>query len=179
LPVGGNIAAAQQAPAADLVIRRASGNGEYAWCAHLMADSEPWITLGRDYTACLALLSNPNKELYVAALAAKLAGLVLVDMNGGLRGYIQSICVAPDLRGRGIGARLLHFAEARIFKETPNVFICVSSFNPDAERLYLRLGYKRVGELTDFIIPGASEILLRKSSGPIRDYSPQSTVSSD
>lgn len=138
-----------------------------------MAESEPWITLGRDYTACLALLSNPNKELYVGVLASELAGLVLIDMNGGLRGYIQSICVAPNLRGQGIGSRLLRFAETRIFRETPNVFICVSSFNPDAERLYLRLGYQRVGELTDFIIPGASEILLRKSSGPIRDYRPR------
>jgi [ribosomal protein S18]-alanine N-acetyltransferase len=135
-----------------------------------MAGSEPWITLGRDYAACLALLTNPNKELYVGTLAAELAGLVLVDMNGGLHGYIQSICVAPNFRGRGLGSQLLRFAETRIFKETPNVFICVSSFNPDAERLYLRLGYERVGELTDFIIRGAAEILLRKSSGPIRDH---------
>ena len=32
------------------------------------------------------------------------------------------------------------WAEARILRESPNVFICVSSFNPDARRLYERQG---------------------------------------
>ena len=135
-----------------------------------MAGSEPWITLGRDYPACLNLLSNPEKELYVGSLSGALAGFVLLDMHGGLRGYIQSIGVAPNHRSRGLGSKLLHFAEQRILGETPNVFMCVSSFNTDAERLYLRLGYKRVGELTDFIIAGASEILLRKTAGPIAGF---------
>ena len=48
--------------------------------------------------------------------------------------------------------------------------MCVSSFNTDAQRLYKRLGYQIVGELEDYIIPGASEILLRKTTGPLRDW---------
>jgi len=135
-----------------------------------MAGSEPWITLSRDYTACLNLLTNSEKELYVGLVSGELAGFVLLDLHGGLRGYIQSIGVAPNLRSRGLGSKLLYFAEERILRETPNVFMCVSSFNRDAERLYLRLGYTRVGELNDFIIAGASEILLRKTAGPAAGF---------
>ena len=47
------------------------------------------------------------------------------------------------------------------------MFMCVSSFNQDARRLYERLGYHEVGELTNYIVEGHSEILLRKTRGPL------------
>jgi ribosomal protein S18 acetylase RimI-like enzyme len=62
------------------------------------------------------------------------------------------------------------YAERRIFRHAPNVFITVSSFNSGAQRLYDRLGYDVVGELEDFIIPGHSELLLRKTIGPLSEY---------
>jgi ribosomal protein S18 acetylase RimI-like enzyme len=65
---------------------------------------------------------------------------------------------------------LLEFAEQRILKESPNVFMCVSSFNHGARRLYERQGYKVVGELTDYIVEGYSEILLRKTRGPLTGF---------
>jgi ribosomal protein S18 acetylase RimI-like enzyme len=42
------------------------------------------------------------------------------------------------------------------------MFLCVSSFNDGARRLYERLGYIRVGQLPDYIVDGASEILMHK-----------------
>jgi ribosomal protein S18 acetylase RimI-like enzyme len=48
--------------------------------------------------------------------------------------------------------------------------MCVSSFNTDAQRLYERLGYQRIGELTDYIVAGQSEILLRKTIGPLTGF---------
>ena len=62
------------------------------------------------------------------------------------------------------------FAEKRIFSETPNVFVCVSSFNKGAQRFYERLGYEVIGELRDYIISGHSEILLRKTIAPLTDF---------
>ena len=37
-----------------------------AWCAGLMACSDPWITLGRNLEACREALSRPGTELFVA-----------------------------------------------------------------------------------------------------------------
>ena len=133
-----------------------------------MATTEPWLTIGRDFDACLALVTSPAREVYVAAEdRGEVRGFIILNMQGVFVGYIQTVCVAPEARSQGIGARLVAFAEERIFRDTPNVFLCVSSFNPRARQLYERLGYERVGELKDFLIRGASEILMRKTRGPL------------
>jgi ribosomal protein S18 acetylase RimI-like enzyme len=62
---------------------------------------------------------------------------------------------------------MLSFAEERILATVPNVFLCVSSFNEGAKRLYRRLGYEVIGELRDYVVEGHSEILLRKTTGPL------------
>jgi ribosomal protein S18 acetylase RimI-like enzyme len=100
----------------------------------------------------------------------QIAGFTILNMHGGFIGYVQTLCVAPEWRNRGIGSKLMAFAEQRIFKETPNVFICVSSFNPKALKLYRRLGYEVVGELEDYIVAGHSEILLRKTISPLSEF---------
>jgi ribosomal-protein-alanine N-acetyltransferase len=143
-----------------------------------MADSEPWRTLGRDYETSLRIVTDPVKEVYVAYVGAEtdaIAGFLILNMTGAFVGYIQTVCVAPEWRGRGLGALLISFAEERIFRETPNVFMCVSSFNTDAQRLYERLGYQRIGDLTDYIVSGHSEILLRKTIGPLIGFRPPAT----
>jgi len=128
-----------------------------------MASSEPWLTLGRTFDACLTLLLDPTREVYVAH-DGTLRGFIILNMRmGPFTGYIQTVCVAPDARGTGIGSQLVAFAEERIFRESANVFLCVSSFNPRARSLYERLGYHTIGEIPDFIIRGASEILMRKT----------------
>jgi ribosomal protein S18 acetylase RimI-like enzyme len=153
-------------------IRRLAGGEEAAACARMMATSEPWVTLGRDEATALTLLTDPQREAYGAFVDGRLAGFVLLVMRGAFVGYIQSVCVAPGLRGHGVGSRLMAFAEARILRETPNVFLCVSSFNPDARRLYERLGYEVVGPLRDYVVPGHDEILMRKTTGPLARFRP-------
>ena len=91
-------------------------------------------------------------------------------MHGAFVGYIQTVCVDADARGSGTGTRLVEFAEKRIFADVPNVFLCVSSFNPRARKLYERLGYELVGELKDYLIRGESEFLMRKSIAPLREF---------
>ena len=44
------------------------------------------------------------------------------------------------------------------------------SFNHAARRLYERQGYTVVGELSDYIVEGYSEILLRKTRGPLTGF---------
>jgi ribosomal protein S18 acetylase RimI-like enzyme len=136
-------------------------------CARMMASSEPWLTLGRTYEQSLAIIRDPTREVYLLRQDGAIAGFLILCMTGAFIGYIQTVCIHPAHRGRGLGSRLVALAEQRILSEVPNVFMCVSSFNHDARRLYERLGYHVVGELTDYIVRGHSEILLRKSIGPL------------
>ncbi len=146
-----------------MTIRALTTQAEAEVCAHMMAESEPWLTLGRGYPACLATLLHPDKDVFIAVSGDTVVGSIILNMHGALVGYIQSICVARGTRGKGVGSALLDYAESRIFASSANAFLMVSSFNRDARRLYERRGYGAVGELKDFIAAGYSEILMRKT----------------
>ena len=139
-------------------------------CAHMMTNSEPWITLRRSFDDSLKILTDPLKEIYIAKSENEILGFTIIVMQGGFVGYIQTVCVSPELRGKGTGSKLLKFAEDRVFKDSPNVFMCVSSFNEKAQKLYHEIGYELIGELKDYIITGHSEILLRKTIGTLNDF---------
>ena len=149
------------------VIRPLETREEAEACARMMAGTEPWITLRRDCDACLRVMLDATRERYVAYRGDRLAGLLILNLKGGFVGYIQTVCAAPEFRGTGLGTALVRFAEERIFREFTNVFICVSDFNHGARRLYERLGFRLVGELTDYVVAGHSELLLRKTRGPL------------
>src|SRR5919206_5822 len=110
------------------------------------------------------------QEVYVAVRDGSVVGFVILVVKGAFVGYIRTIAVRADWRSRGLGRRLIWFAEERIFRDSPNVFICVSSFNERARALYERLGYELVGELRDYIVQGHSEWLLRKTLGPLAEF---------
>lgn len=153
-----------------IAIRKLEQRSEVEVCARMMASSEPWITLRRNYEESIKTLTGASKEVYLALANGEIAGFIILNMQGAFIGYIQTVCVAPAWRSRGIGTKLLTFAEERILREAPNVFMCVSSFNQKAQRLYHRLGYEVVGELKDYIIAGNSEILLRKTIAPLSEF---------
>jgi ribosomal protein S18 acetylase RimI-like enzyme len=126
--------------------------------------------LRRGYEASLETLSVPSKEVYLALSDDEIVGFIILNMQGAFVGFIQTVFVSPEWRGEGIGSKLLDFVEGRILSETPNVFMCVSSFNRDAQRLYRRHGYEVVGELKDYIVSGHSETLLRKTISPLSEF---------
>lgn len=136
-------------------------------CATLMSTSEPWTRIGRTWEESLQLVTDPSKEAWVAHDGGRFLGFILLVLRGAFVGYIQIIAVAPEARSTGVGSKLIDFAERRIFPQFPNVFLCVSSFNPRARSLYERHGYELVGELKDYLVLGASEFLMRKTIGPL------------
>ena len=154
-------------------IRPVADESEAHAAATIMATNEPWLTLGRTLERSLATLHDESLERYVAVDRGDVVGFVLVSMRGTFVGYIKSLAVRDDYRGRGLGARLVAAAEERIFRDSPNVFICVSSFNPRARAFYERLGYEPVGTLREFVVRGHDEILLRKTIGPLADFTPR------
>jgi ribosomal-protein-alanine N-acetyltransferase len=156
----------------DVHVEPLSSPADLEWCANLMATNDPWLTLGRGREACLVVLGNTAKERYIVRLADQPVGLLVLDMAGPFAGYIQSICIAETARNRGLGSQVLEWAEKRIFRDSPNVFLCVSSFNADAQRLYVRRGFERIGLLRRFVVDEHDEVLFRKTLGPWKAFRP-------
>jgi ribosomal-protein-alanine N-acetyltransferase len=108
-------------------------------------------------------------EVAVARAGGEVLGFVWFRPTGTLAhsGYIRWIAVAPRARGGGVGRTLVAHAERRIFAAGPNIFLLVSEFNTGAQAFYRRLGYAEVGAIPDYVVPGITERLFRKTVGPI------------
>ncbi len=137
-------------------------------CASWLTASEPWITLGFDQAKIEWALGRVGLEKWVAVDSENTpVGIAVLNFGGPFVGYLQILCVAPEHRGAGIGSALIGFAQERIFARHSNMFLCVTDFNTDAQRLYARHGFEQVGRLDDFLVAGHAELLLRKTRGPI------------
>jgi ribosomal protein S18 acetylase RimI-like enzyme len=130
-------------------------------CNAITGASEPWKTLNEriDFLKFISL-----KQAYVCMINKEPAGFILftpepVFARGG---YIRAVGVAPEIRRRGIGRKLLAFAERIMARRCGNSYLCVSSFNRRAAAFYKANGYTRVGKLPGLIKPGAAEYIYWK-----------------
>jgi [ribosomal protein S18]-alanine N-acetyltransferase len=139
-------------------------------CAEMLVTTEPWLTLQLTFERAVARLMDARHEIYAVRDDAGVAAFIVLDMHGLLAGYIQTVCVRSDRRGEGLGSALIRWAEDRIFRDSPNVFICVSSFNPNARRLYERLEFEQVGVLRAFGVAEHDELLFRKTRGSWAEF---------
>ena len=147
-------------------------DAEREWAARLMAGSEPWTILGRGLEQCRAILNDRDSFVFTARDGGRPRGFMILDRSGlASSPYVRSIAVSEEARGRGVGTRLMDFAEEYFRPRARHIFLCVSSFNLRARALYERLGYEVVGELKDYWLDGASEFLLHK-----RLAAPQATA---
>ncbi len=136
---------------------------EIEMASRLLAGSEPWITLKITLEQCNKNCRDPEFLLYFGTSGDRPGGIILIDPRGVAGSpYIKSIVVYPELRGHGIGTQLLAFAEELFRNKSKYIFICVSSFNHKARKLYERSGFQALCEFRDYIIDGASEILMHK-----------------
>ena len=139
--------------------------GHIKACDDIVAASEPWKTLREkvDFKQAItrgqafACIRREGGTIEVVGFILFTAEPVFA--RGG---YLRAIGVAPSLRGQGIGGKLMAFAEKAISRRSDYCYLCVSSFNGEARRLYERRGYAAVGELKDYIIAGASETIMQK-----------------
>lgn len=157
-------------------IEKTSVNNDLQWCAALMTSNEPWITLQRNYDDSIKLLEDPVSEVYLLQHNKHRIGFIMIKMKGSFTGYIQTIVLSEEARGKGIGEAAIRYMEELIFQLSPNVFICVSSFNLKAQKLYQRLGYEVIGILKDYIINGHDEVFMRKTRGTLYDFKKQKPV---
>ncbi|MBK9511479.1 MAG: GNAT family N-acetyltransferase [Cytophagaceae bacterium] len=75
---------------------------------------------------------------------------------------IETLLVAEEYHDQGIANQILKFCENHIHKISPNVFMCVSSFNTHARKVYEKYGFEEIGVLKDFIKPGFDEYYFGK-----------------
>jgi ribosomal-protein-alanine N-acetyltransferase len=160
----------EKLPGLDITIAKTSVPADLEWCARLTTANEPWITLQRGYEDSLQLLLDPIADVYLLSKEQERVGFIMVRLKGSFTGYIQTIAISEQFREQGIGEAAMRYIEAVIFKTSPNVFICVSSFNKRALKLYRRMGYESVGMLRDYILVGYDELLMRKTSGSWNDF---------
>lgn len=151
-------------------------------CARIVAGDPLWqrygVTLQRARRALRAALAPLRQgqrgareagEVVVATRRGRPVGFILFRLDGTFHhsGYIRWLAVAPEAQRQGVGRRLVRHAEDRVFRHGPNVFLTVSDFNTGASAFYRRLGYRQVGTIPDYVVPGIAERLFRKTLGPI------------
>jgi ribosomal protein S18 acetylase RimI-like enzyme len=141
----------------------AATHDDREWAAHLMASCEPWITLGRTLEGCRAVCHHPEHLVFVGVAQGARVGFLILQRRGVVGSpYLATICVDERHRSRGIGRQLIAWTEEFFRPQARHLFLCVSSFNPRARALYEAVGFVKVGELPDYFIDGASEILMYK-----------------
>lgn len=63
--------------------------------------------------------------------------------------YIDSLGVNPDYQGKGIGSKILQFLiDEYVHKNNETLGLLVEEDNPLAKNLYLKIGFKVIGEKT-------------------------------
>ena len=136
----------------------------------LLADSDPWKTLGYDHKDWSRIFCPipQNRESFVAEAEGQVTGIAIVRQKFLLGDYLELLGVAGWARQQGTGKKLLAHVEALVFARTKNLFACVSDFNTGARDFYRKQGFKEIGPMPNFLIPGSAEILLRKTAGPAR-----------
>ncbi len=130
-------------------------------CSRIASSSEPWVSLREniDFGRYIA-----RKEAHACMVGSDPVGFLIftpypVFARGG---YLRALGVASSLRRRGIGKKLMAFAEQTTARQTENFYLCVSSFNRKAQSFYRALGYTKVGSIPELIKTGVSEYIFWK-----------------
>jgi ribosomal protein S18 acetylase RimI-like enzyme len=142
-------------------------------CAAIMLGLPLWQRYGttpEDARALFAAAVAGRARARVAEDGGRVIGFVVYSLRGTFdrSGYVRAVGVVAGAQGRGAGDRLMRAAEEDILSHGPNVFLLVSQDNAGARRFYERRGYRRIGEITDYVRAGITEALYRKTLGPIR-----------
>ncbi len=106
-------------------------------------------------------------EIFVAVdEKGECLGFIWFVLNGAFHSfpYLHIIAVKEAYRGMGIGKELLRFFEETVFPDASKVFLVVADFNPEARRLYERLGYQQVGAIPALYKDGVTEYLMMKTN---------------
>ncbi|EGE60517.1 UNVERIFIED_ORG: GNAT superfamily N-acetyltransferase [Rhizobium esperanzae] len=113
---------------------------------HGDTDPEAFADYARAFTA---IETSPNQMLYVAEVSGEVVGTFQTMMTTSLTGrgssamIIEAVQTRSDMRGQGIGARMIEFAIAEAKgRGVRLVQLTSNAIRKDAHRFYERLGFK-------------------------------------
>jgi ribosomal protein S18 acetylase RimI-like enzyme len=106
------------------------------------------------YPGCGAFY-RPASCVAFDALTSKMVGLSLASIVAPDTGHITQICVAPEVRGTGIGYELLRQSLATLRDMGCRVAsLTVTASNDDAVALYRRVGFRVVRQFSAYVWDG-------------------------
>jgi ribosomal protein S18 acetylase RimI-like enzyme len=86
--------------------------------------------------------------------------------------YIDSFGVSPDKQGKGIGTKILqHLIKAYTIENQYTIGLLVDEENPNAEKLYLKLGFEFVGR--KILVGKKMKHLQKKPENKFKKNTPQ------
>jgi GNAT superfamily N-acetyltransferase len=145
---------------------------DFAAVVSLLADLYPWKRLkytALDWEQLFEMpLQGQGREAYVLEAEGIVAGIGVLRQRFLFGDYLELFAIAAPVQGKGYGRALLAYLESVAFARAKNLFVCVSDFNEKGRHFYQRNGYTEIGPILHLLIPGSSEILLRKTIGPAR-----------
>ena len=106
--------------------------------------------------------SSQAAASYQIECAGDSAGVVVIRPAWLIGPYLQMLAVLPPFQGQGIGTRVVAWFEAEARLKGRSAWLCVSAFNPGAQRLYRAHGFELVATLGDLVRDGDDELLMRK-----------------
>ncbi|HVX35263.1 MAG TPA: GNAT family N-acetyltransferase [Hyphomicrobium sp.] len=131
----------------------------------LLASIDPWARYAYTSSALTAFLTAEEADAprFAIKVDSVIAGAVSIRSNW-LRGpYLQFLGILPAYQSHGIGGAILKwFEDEARGARAQNLWVAASEFNTRALSFYERHGFNRTATLTDLVVEGSSEILLRK-----------------
>ena len=98
---------------------------------------------------------EPASCVAIQTRDGRLCGVSLTSMVSKESGHITQICVAPSVKGKGVGyAMLRHSLEVMAQSGVTKVSLTVTAANTAAVRLYLRVGFRLVRRFHAFVWKG-------------------------
>jgi GNAT superfamily N-acetyltransferase len=169
-PVSADEAADLIGPLADILTDCVDGGASVSFLAPLARGAAE-----RFWRGVIDGVASGDRVLLVAEdpTTARVVGTVQVVVgqpeNQPHRGDVSKMLVHSGARRRGVGAALMQAAEQAARRAGKTLLVLDTSTGSDAERLYERLGWTRVGEVPSFALtpdgrPWATTIFYKRLS---------------
>jgi len=109
----------------------------------------------------IGVLTLPDVVRLKAVVDGKMVGFIAGDLRPRQKmAWIATVGVLPEYQKMGIGSALLRACEAEL--KDPSIRLNVRVSNENAIRLYLELGYQKVGLWPGYYQDGEDALIMEK-----------------